>query len=249
MASYQSPLDPLFWIHHCAIDRFWEVWLTLEDRVNPEAKSWLNTSFDFPDPMATSGRRSLFVRDVGKAADAGYSYDNLVPPESAMQRRFRLIEMVPGRRKDDDLELIGASSGGGTVRDRAEIGVVSDAVERRRPPAPPGGAVAPGPATPMPLFLRLENVGVNAGDASSMWNVFIRAGTEGERHLAGTIAPFGLAGLTAQGGRQTLTMDISHLSDDLLANSQPLEITFEPVHEDPEGEPFYERAALYTTAE
>ena len=249
MASFQSPLDPLFWIHHCAIDRFWEVWLTLEDRMNPPDARWLDSSFDFPDPRSATGRRTLFVRDIKTAADAGYAYDDVTLPAPAMERRIMLAPMAPdGRRKDEELELLGATSGGGTVRDRAEIGVVRDALEGRRAVAPPGAGAASGGA-PMPLFLRLENVGMEAGDASSMWDVYVRAGSQGERHLAGTIAPFGLAGLTAQGGRQTITLDISHLSDELLGAAEPLEVTFEPVYDDPEGEPFYERAAVYTTAE
>lgn len=248
MASFQSPLDPLFYIHHCAIDRFWEVWLTLGGR-NPDKDSWLETSFDFPDPEGPTGRRTLRVRAVKTTADAGYSYDDLTPPPSTRERRLTLPEMTPGgRRKDEDLELLGATSGGGTVRDRAEIGVFPDVLERRRSILREGAEAAEAVAR-LPLFLRLENVGVDAGDASSMWNVYVRSGREGERHLAGTIAPFGLAGLTAAGGRQTLTMDISHLSDELVGATEPLEVTFESVYDDPEGEPFYERAALYTTSE
>lgn len=244
MASFQSPLDPIFYLHHANIDRFWEIWLTLGDRENPREDSWLNTSFSFPDPETSDGRRTLFVRDVQTTADAGYAYDDLTRPASALET-VMLREVAPsGRRRDEDLELLGATSSGGTVRDRAEIGVEIEAVQRRRSALESVEA-----AEPMPLYLRLENVGVDAGDASSMWNVYVRAGTEGERQLAGTIAPFGLAGLTASGGRQTLTMDISHLSDELLGASEALEVTFEPVYDDPEGEPFYERAALYTTAE
>ncbi|HSH59600.1 MAG TPA: tyrosinase family protein [Acidimicrobiales bacterium] len=258
MASFQSPLDPLFYIHHCAIDRFWEVWLTLGDRRNPDKDSWLGSSFSFPDPEAPNGRRVLFVRDVQTAAAAGYCYADLTPPSSAMERktmaqpsereRTGMIPQMAPRRKDEDLELLGATSRGGTVRDRAEIGVAADALERRRSHLADEAARG-AEAGPLPLLLRLENVGIEAGDASSMWNVYVRAGGEGERHLAGTIAPFGLAGLTAEGGRQTLTMDISHLSDELLGAGGALEVTFESVYDDAEGEPFYDRAALYTTAE
>lgn len=260
MASFQSPLDPLFYIHHCAIDRFWEVWLNLEERRNPDDKeSWLGSSFSFPDPEASDGRRTLFVRDVQTTAAAGYSYDDLTSPPSARERRVMarpseterlgmLAEMAP-RRKDEDLELLGATSRGGTVRDRAEIGVASKALERRHSVLGERAARGAEEVGPLPLFLRLENVGIEAGDASSMWNVYVRAGGEGERQLAGTIAPFGLAGLTAEGGRQTLTMDISHLSDELLGTAGALEVTFEAVYEDTEGEFFYDRAALYTTAE
>lgn len=237
MAGFQSPLDPLFWIHHCNIDRLWEIWRSL-DRLNPSESSWLNTTFDFPDPDPP-GRRSLAVRDVASATDAGYGYDDLrVVGEPA----FDIVgAMAPTSRRDDDLELLGATSTGGSVRESAEIGVSAQALADRRTVAPSDMQAAP-----LPLFLRLENVGMQSGDASSMWNVYVRAGG-GERHLVGTIAPFGLAGLTADGGRQTLTFDISGLSSEIL-NNGPIEVTFEPVDEEVEGEPFWERASLYTAA-
>jgi tyrosinase len=241
MGDFQSPLDALFWIHHCNIDRLWEIWLRL-GRDNPKETSWSGTSFDFPDPDNPDGRRRLTIEEVATTAAAGYSYDDL-PPEPAPPDRAAIVGGVGGPpRRDDDLELLGASAGGGSVREPAEIRVAPRARSDRLALAAAADESSP------PLFLRLENVGVDAGDASAMWNVYVRAG-EGERHLAGTIAPFGLAGLTASGGRQTLTMDISHLSDELLgAEDAPLEVSFEPVYDDVEGEPFWERAALYTTA-
>jgi tyrosinase len=81
MASFQSPLDPLFWIHHCNIDRLWEVWLSLPGRTNPLERAWLDTRYEFPDPE--SGRRSLRVRDIATAETAGYSYDDTTPPAGA----------------------------------------------------------------------------------------------------------------------------------------------------------------------
>lgn len=253
MAGFQSPLDALFWIHHCNIDRLWEAWLTLPNRSNPIDKSWLDTSFDFPDPE--SGRRRLVVRDVTSAAAAGYSYDDFAPPRletadaavlGVSEERFAILATVADRRKDDRLELLGATSGSGSVSDRVEINVLPRAADRWQVLRANVDAAAQGEV--VPLFLRLENVGMESGDASSMWNVFVRARPEGEPHLVGTIAPFGLAGLTSSGGRQTLTFDISHLSDEL-TGAGPIEVTFEPVDDEVEGRPFWERAGLYTTAD
>lgn len=244
MAGFQSPLDPLFWIHHCNVDRLWEVWNRDFGGVNPSDPTWLNTSFEFPDP---EGRKRWRVEDVKSVEAAGYSYDNL-PAAPAAAPQVRMLGEVPTPpRKDDEFELLGATTSGGSVADRVQISAVPRALERRRSllAAEPGADVA---ATQLPLFLKLENAGIHSGDASSMWNVYVRAGSGGERHLAGTIAPFGLAGLTQSGGRQTITIDISHLSDELMGG-EPVEVTFEPVHDDTEGEPFWERAALYTTAE
>jgi tyrosinase len=239
MARFQSPLDPLFWIHHCNIDRLWEVWLSL-GHSNPAESSWRDTTFEFPDPEPP-GRRSLTVRDIVSTSDVGYNYDSLTLPV-AEELVFGMVPAMTPSRRDDELELLGATAGEGSVRASAEIGVSAQAVARRRAATPLGMR-----ATPLPLFLRLENVGMQTGDASSMWNVYMRVGG-GERHLVGTIAPFGLAGLTANEGRQTLTFDISRLSDEVLSGG-PVEVTFDALHEDVEGEPFWERASIYTTSE
>ena len=43
--------DPIFWLHHCNIDRLWEKWLAQGGgRVNPTTDTtWMNTNFTFAD--------------------------------------------------------------------------------------------------------------------------------------------------------------------------------------------------------
>jgi hypothetical protein len=147
--------------------------------------------------------------------------------------------MSRDRRRDDVLELLGAGDGG-SVAEQHEVQLDPKTVADRF-----GTALEAGPR---PLFLRLENTGVRGGDASQMWNVLVRAGG-GDWQLAGTIAPFGLAGLTESGGRQTLTFDISHLSSELLAADAPIEVRFEPARRGVTAEPFFERVAVYTLPE
>ena len=242
MGDFQSPLDPLFWIHHCNIDRLWAVWLGLPNRKNPTATSWANTKFDFPDADAASGRKSYRIKDVATLAKAGYTYDDLDLPTVIEAAAGRSLDVMAGAaRKDDKLNLVEATSAGGSVEGSERL---------TAPPRPaPSDVIAAGVGEPTPepgLFLRLENVGMESGDASSMWNVFVQKG-DGERYLVGTIAPFGLAGLTAKGGRQTLTFDLTPFADDLQDDDGELEITFDAVDDDVEGKPFWERAALYTT--
>jgi hypothetical protein len=147
--------------------------------------------------------------------------------------------------RDDQLELLGATSKGGSVREKVSIRPQPRALKRHRRMlrADPGLE-----ASPPRLFLRIENAGMKSGDASSMWNVYVRTSQTRERHPAGTIAPFGLAGLTSEGGRQSITLDISHLSGEI-DSSDEIEVSFEKAYDDVEGEPFWERVALYTTAD
>ena len=243
MATFQSPLDPLFYIHHCNIDRFAAQWLELPGRANPTDTSWLDTAFSFPDPNTADGRTNIPVSAVATLADAGYEYDDVpavaapgpASPGFGIAGDEDTIEGMPGARKDDRLELLAATAAGGSVTDSVEI---------ESPPELAAGLALDGDADDSPLYLVLENVGIDGGDASAMWDVFVTA--DGEPALVGTISPFGLAGLTAKGGRQTLTFDISHLAGSL--GSGPIEVTFASAYADEQHEPYWERLALYTTA-
>lgn len=235
MGAYQSPLDPLFWIHHCNIDRLWEVWLGQPGRANPADPTWLGTSFGFPDPTDPGGRRTFQVQDVGTLAPLGYQYDDASLRTHHVQAVTRLAAVADDAeqaaqpaRSDADLELVGATTHPSSVTDDVVV-------------TPAAGAPA---VAPEGLFLRLENVGIDGGDASDMWNVFVAVGG-GEPALVGTIAPFGLAGLTARGGRQALTFDISELAPGM--GDAGVTVSFESVKEPPQHRPFWERTALYAT--
>lgn len=45
MATYASPLDPLFWAHQCRIDQLWTQWNIGRDHANPDDRAWWATEF------------------------------------------------------------------------------------------------------------------------------------------------------------------------------------------------------------
>jgi tyrosinase len=263
MAGFQSPLDPLFWIHHCNIDRLWESWRRLPGHANPDSEAWLDSVFEFPDPIEE--RRRMSVGQIATPEAADYEYDEprllvrrseLVPRLAFMQGptgdaggdEFEWLDDVMDGADgalhpltDEGLELIGANATGNTVRDSVDV-VPEVPVQAS---ARPEGARASEDPEPLTLLLRLENVGIDGGDASDMWSVYAAVG-DGERHLVGAIVPFGLAGLTGSGGRQTLTFDVSGLATELAVAPQgSLRVTFEPVDENATHEPYWERTAIY----
>ncbi len=236
LSSFQSPLDPLFWIHHANIDRLWSRWLELPGRRNPGDSSWLDTSFDFPDPTTPSRRRTMHVREIETLDLAGYDYEP-PPSEVAREEDEAFAEPAPARA-DDVLTLVGASAERGAVDgpvsipllDRATLGFDTDEEA----------------AVETDLFLRLENVGMDIDDGAAVWNVLASSGGR-DPVLAGTLAPFGLAGLTASGGRATITFDVTAFSLTLLAGRpETLEVTTELVAGSADAAPYWERAALYT---
>lgn len=44
MGTFLSPLDPIFWLHHCNVDRIWASWSNLNSNLAPTANLWKNHS-------------------------------------------------------------------------------------------------------------------------------------------------------------------------------------------------------------
>jgi tyrosinase len=74
-----AALDPIFWLHHCNIDRLWNRWLALGGgRSNPGNTDWLNERFTFHDENGNT--QSLAVSDVlDSKAQLNYVYDDQPP--------------------------------------------------------------------------------------------------------------------------------------------------------------------------
>lgn len=70
--------DPIFWLHHCMIDRIWAGW-NQEGGHNPQTSE--KFSFAGPD----GARREFDAADMGDTARLGYRYDTLpsLPPGTA----------------------------------------------------------------------------------------------------------------------------------------------------------------------
>jgi len=51
MGNYMSPLDPIFWLHHCNVDRIWASWAKRINNLAPTASLWINHALArFYDP-------------------------------------------------------------------------------------------------------------------------------------------------------------------------------------------------------
>ncbi|CAG2112701.1 unnamed protein product [Medioppia subpectinata] len=67
--------DPIFWSHHCMIDRIWESWLNNGGEPVNEPR-YLNTSFKFYDETGVLG--TYYVKDFLNVTKLGYKYDKLL---------------------------------------------------------------------------------------------------------------------------------------------------------------------------
>ncbi len=80
--------DPIFWMHHCNIDRLWASW-NAAGRSNPSSAAWTGQNFVFANP--SSGQCNKIVATVGNfssIAKLGYSYDRLEPVRGGILVKF-----------------------------------------------------------------------------------------------------------------------------------------------------------------
>jgi len=88
----ESAQDPIFFLHHCNIDRYWECWLGLARRghVNPGApyteQTFLFNTFDGPE--------TVVVGTGMRTSDLGYTYDKCPVPPVKFKVPERLLNLV-----------------------------------------------------------------------------------------------------------------------------------------------------------
>jgi tyrosinase len=119
----QAAGDPIFWLHHCNIDRLW--WLWQKTNANPKVTAWTGPAFEFFDVGGTPGKKT--GADVGDtAAQLNYTYSFVaprVPPRPSArisstewpspwpkpgERRPARIELEPD--SEPVREIVGATS-------------------------------------------------------------------------------------------------------------------------------------------
>jgi tyrosinase len=89
-----SARDPLFWLHHCNIDRNWDRWLNLgAGRMNPTDSSWLDVQYSFADENGQTV--TVKVSDIVNSATLGYRYDDVPNPTAVMMPRAELAAAAP----------------------------------------------------------------------------------------------------------------------------------------------------------
>lgn len=63
--------DPIFWLHHCNVDRYWDCWLKLAGHANP-GSPFTDQTFSF---YTLNGPQTILVGNGMLASDLGYAYD------------------------------------------------------------------------------------------------------------------------------------------------------------------------------
>jgi tyrosinase len=73
MGTGGSPLDPIFWMHHCNCDRLYSAWINKHPGGLPTSTAWLNRQFiDFCE-------KGMKVSETSSTTAMGYTYDKFTP--------------------------------------------------------------------------------------------------------------------------------------------------------------------------
>ena len=216
-------LDPLFWLHHCNIDRLWSAWETQANIVGESSKKWLEgpapRKFSMPD---AEGAISTFIaRDTLKGGRYYPTYADLIAGTGAKPAVPGIVAVHQGVPLGGITKLLGAN-------DRViSIGASSASTVLKLEPAMTGVAVqAMGPATAEQdpassrLFLKLENI--RGKSTAGVLDIYLNlpAGAsplEHPEYRVDCIALFGLANATAGDGQHggnglSFTLDITDLA-------------------------------------
>lgn len=196
-------LDPIFWLHHCNLDRLWDVWIVRHGAdALPDDQVWLDTEFEYFD--TDKQKKSKPIADILVSADLGYSYESIEPPAGTpapRPRRFvRTLMAEPEGPEVAKPDIIGATTRVDFSRRSAvPIGIA------RRPEA--RGLVAPGgDGGTERWYLRVEDIEGKA-PAVPAYGVYLNlpddaSPAEHADRRVGTIASFGIteASEPAEGG-------------------------------------------------
>jgi tyrosinase len=197
--------DPIFWLHHCNIDRIWNQWLNLGGgRANPSDASFLDQPYQFADENGQTV--AVTVGQIISSAVLGYRYDSVPNPAAmrsmAMAAPAALRAAGPGPEPRTVATSVAPEQAAVAARD-LEARPLGYAAETVKLSATPDGAedlraavAAADPARAGRIVLVIEGITFSETPAYT-YEVLLNAG-EGEpsaakarAHHAGTINFFG----------------------------------------------------------
>jgi tyrosinase len=218
MGSFETAgLDPLFWLHHANIDRLWQVWLNLGERVNPSVSSWLDFSFEFHDKSKKVV--SMKCKDVEDTRNvlSGYTYQDVLPdqPTSALVASLKVRDLsVP-------LDIVAATTK--KINLAGAMSMVQLDLAPSKITATNFAFADEAFTKPLETFLNVENV--KGKGKPPVHDVYINSPDENgdgknEEYYAGSISLFGIEeaskpSLHHSGSGQNYTLNVSDLMNRL----------------------------------
>ena len=246
MGSFNTAgLDPIFWLHHCNIDRLWEVWRARSTSTgDPTASAWRDLQFSIHDQ---SGAVVTFKSSAMSSTTAnGYKYQDISSPlvVTAVPAVSVLASVEEGAVAAADTgpaRLAGATDGSISLGE----GISSARVEIAKSARSVLASV--GDTGQGRVFLNIENITGRGPPGSYKVYVNVPEGEAAADHpenFVGTLPLFGIAEATAEGGAHggsglTFVLEITDLVRKLQSkgkwNESDLRVAFVPLRASPEG--------------
>jgi tyrosinase len=219
-------LDPIFWLHHCNIDRIWEAWMNTPGKKMVRDSRWLDgpadRTFIMPGLGGGAPGMTFTARDTLPGGKLHPSYDNLRKGTDLIPGEFRVARVSMGPPDQQKVEPIGANSavvrvGGKPERTQVDL----------EPQAAAAGIAAMGATEPgkevARLYLALESVRGSAPAPLLEVYVNLPEGDDPHNHPelhAGSLTLFGLNVASQPDGSHGgnglgYTLDITELAERL----------------------------------
>lgn len=227
-----AALDPIFYLHHCNIDRMWAD-SNASGNHNPTKPKWLNgPAQQFVMPGAGGQPWHYTPGQVANLSALDYSYQELTaqpaPPSPALARRLAMLGAADAEGKAQraramrvlpkQTELVGASQAPLHIANEGtQAAIKLDTLVRRKTVR--GLAAAAEGGLPDKTFLKLENVR-GAFDASVL-RVYVNSPkNDTPQYLVGNVALFGMRRASAKDGQHggeglTFVLDVTPFIDQL----------------------------------
>jgi tyrosinase len=181
-----AALDPIFYLHHCNLDRLWESWNAFpsgksssdpNDWHNPTDPRWLDgparsgeRAFAMPNP--DESKWAYTPNEMRDLASLGYEYDDLTPgeftPAVTVAARMRNLHIAVGPSvatggltmpSQNRVEMIGASPGGFSLAGTDAVrSTIRTEPEARARVSKSLQGLSSTSSTPDRVFLNLESV-------------------------------------------------------------------------------------------
>lgn len=226
-------LDPIFYLHHCNIDRMWASWNVKND--NPTDPMWLQGPAaygerEFVMPLPGSKEWVYTPAEMTTLANLDYTYDDLAPTTGPLlektlsQRLIKLgaepIETETLQEQNMDLgsnsELVGANAGQVQI-DGSGVKTTVKLEGSSWKNVPNSLMKASASNLPDQVYLQLENV-KGTKDANIL-SISVN------HQLAGHVSLFGLRSASDKGGHNggtglTFILNITDIIDNLFINNE-----------------------------
>lgn len=246
-----AALDPIFWLHHANIDRLWQVWINMGNRINPTESSWLNFAFDFHDKSGNPAEMTCQQVEDTRNVLSGYTYQG-VPAGSPALKGAKLFAKS---KLTMPLEVVAATN------TRQNLGalktIVSLGLSPSRRKMANFASMSKALSTPKTTILHFENIiGKGVPPIHDVYLNLPKDGKDKESYYAGSISFFGVEEASTpnahqSGSGQHYALNISKLMNKLRSlpnwKENQLEIHIEPSWEaDKDASVSIGRISLYS---